>query len=228
MRIVLIPLSLLLSVILSVSVLPVFAHNEIERGDIKVVGGWGFEPPLVGQVNTIVLEVTRISDGSPVANAVAQLETMIQKGGQTEPLEFTPEEEPGHFAAEILPTQTGQYAIVFQGTIAGQTFEGQIEIEDVEDTRLLEFPPTSGGSGNPIPQEILGQLQNIIASLGQQVEDATTKAAGAVEASQEAVQASEELKVSADRAYIFGMVGVGLGVAGVAIGVIALSKKTQI
>jgi hypothetical protein len=52
------------------------AHNECERGDIRVEGGWVNEPPLVGQLNGIELEITRISSNQTITNALAQLDSL--------------------------------------------------------------------------------------------------------------------------------------------------------
>ena len=201
------------------------AHEEIERGDVRIVGGWTNEPPYVNQINGIELNITRISNGQPINNALAQVDVSMSKGGETKPLEFQPTEEPGLYVAEILPTQTGQYAIAFQGTIAGAAFNGQIEIEDVGNTRLLEFPPA--GSSGGVSDEVLEQLQTVVTDLTAQVDQATTASEEAQQAAQAATESAAEQKVAADRAYLFGMVGVGVGVAGIIIGVVALTRGRE-
>jgi hypothetical protein len=202
---------------------PALAHEVLEQGDIKIVGGWVNEPPLVGQFNGIELTVTRISDGQPIANANSGLDISIKKGTLTRTLDVVPTEELGLYVADIIPTQVGQYAVVFKGTVAGQAIDGQIEIEDVEDTSRFEFPPASGDDNNP-DTVIVEQLREIIAELTSEVDRATTASDEAKEAAQAATESAAELKVSADRAYLFGMVGVGVGVAGVVIGVFAVSR----
>jgi outer membrane murein-binding lipoprotein Lpp len=201
------------------------AHEEIVGGDVKIVGGWTNEPPYVNQINGIELNITRISNGQPINNALAQVDVSMRKGGETKPLEFQPTEEAGHYVAEILPTQTGQYAIMFQGTIAGAAFNGQLEIEDVGNTRLLEFPPASSSGG--VSDEVLEQLQTVITDLTAQVDQATTASEEAQQAAQAATESAAEQKVAADRAYLFGMVGVGVGVAGIIIGVVALTRGRE-
>ena len=201
------------------------AHEEIVRGDVKIVGGWTNEPPYVNQINGIELNITRISNGQPINNALAQVDVSMRKGGETQPLEFQPTEEAGLYLAEILPTQTGQYAIAFQGTIAGAAFNGQLEIEDVGNTRLLEFPPASSSRG--VSDEVLEQLQTVITDLTAQVDQATTASEEAQQAAQAATESAAEQKVAADRAYLFGMVGVGVGVAGIIIGVVALTRGRE-
>jgi hypothetical protein len=217
----------------------VIAHEEVVFGDISIVGGWLDEPPLVNQLNGIVLNITQISNGQPVNNALAQLDITLQKGADTRPLEFQPSEESGVYSSTVLPTQTGQYTVVMRGIIAGQAIDGQIEIEDVEDTARFTFPTaattttttttTSGGSGNnQIPQELIEQLQTVITDLTAQVEEANVVAQEADNATQSIAESIEELKMSADRAYLFSLIGVGAGAAGIAVGVVALSRREKI
>jgi hypothetical protein len=219
---------------------PVLAHEEVVFGDIRIVGGWENEPPLVNQLNGIVLMISQVSNGQPVNNALAQLDITLQKGAESIPLNFQPTEEAGAYTATILPTQTGQYAIVMRGTVAGQAINGQIEIEDVEDTARFTFPPvestdgssssssSSNSSSNQIPQGLIEQLQIVIADLTAQVEQSNVAAQEANNATQSITGSIEELKTSADRAYLFSLIGVGAGTAGIAIGVAALSRREKI
>lgn len=225
MNIALLLASALVLSIFASSLRPAMAHEEIVQGDIKIVGGWVNEPPVVGQFNGIELKITRVSDSQPINNALAQLDVSIKKGAPTKSLDFQPQEEPGSYAAEILPTQTGQYMVVMRGTIAGQTIDGQIEIQDVSDTAVFAFPPST--SGGPIQQEVIDQLQTVISDLASQVDEANIVAEDAKTAAADASKASADLKMAADRAYLFGMIGVGVGVAGIAIGIAALSRREK-
>src|SRR6185295_17001038 len=189
---------------------PALAHVAMISGNISIVGGWVDEPPLVGQFNGIELDITRVSDGQPITNAVAQLDISVEKGTLTRSLDFLPQEEPGIYVAEILPTQTGQYSVVIKGTVAGQAIDGQIEIEDVEDTARFNFPPASNNSSE-IPQEVVEQLQTVISDLSSQVTEAKIAANEAKNAAATATETSADLKMSADRAYLFGIIGVGVG-----------------
>ena len=208
------------------------AHEEVVVGNISIVGGWLDEPPLVSQLNGIVLIITNASNGEPINNAVAQLEVTMQKGTESRPLEFVPAEEAGTYTATVLPTQTGQYAIAMRGTIAGQAIDGQIQIEDVEDTARFNFPPsattTDSGGGNQIPQGLVEQLQVVITDLTAQVEEANIGAQNANNATQGIMESIEELRISADRAYLFSLIGVGAGVAGIAIGAVVMSRREKI
>jgi hypothetical protein len=213
---------------------PVLAHEEIVIGNIRIVTGWVNEPPLVNQLNGIVVTITNVSNDQPINNALAQLDITVNKGTENKSLDFQPTEEAGVYTATLLPTQTGQYTAVMRGMIAGQTIDAQIEIEDVEDTARFTFPSastntsTSTSGSNQIPQELVEQLQTVITDLTAQVEEANIAAEDAYNATQGVTESVEELKMSADRAYLFSMIGVGAGVAGIAIGVVALSRKEKI
>jgi hypothetical protein len=223
--------TLLLS-FLALNTTSVIAHEEVEVGNIRIVGGWVEEPPLVNQLNGIVMIITNASNGQPINNAVAQLEVTLQKGTEGRPLEFQPAEEAGTYTARVLPTQTGQYAIVMRGTIAGQAIDRQMQIEDVEDTARFNFPPAtttgSGGGGNQIPQGLVEQLQVVISDLTTQVEEANIESQDANNATQGIMESIEDLRISADRAYLFSLIGVGAGVAGIAIGAVAMSRREKI
>jgi hypothetical protein len=219
MKIVL-PALALLVLLAAFNFAPASAHVDVEQGDIHIETGWGTEPPLLGQLNTIIVHVTRISDDKPVTNALAQAEISIKKGATIRSLDFEPQEEPGLYAAPILPTQTGQYVVVLKGTIGSQAFDREVEIEDVEDTARVAFPPSTGG----VSDETLRQLQTVIADLTQQVDEANIAASEA----KEAAGSAAELKTAVDSAYLFGMIGIGVGVAGIAIGVAAMSRREKV
>ncbi|HEY7507577.1 MAG TPA: hypothetical protein VH677_00485 [Nitrososphaera sp.] len=204
----------------ALSLRPAFAHNEAEVGDIRIIGGWENEPPLLGQFNAIYIQVERISDGSPVTNAFSSTDVNIVKGGESKALEVLPAEEAGVYLADIIPTQLGQYAITFQGTISGQQVNTQIEIEDVEDSRSLNFPE-SGDTGTGVPQGFVDEMRAVISDLTTQIDSANT----AAEEARDAAQAAAEIKAEADRAYLVGIVGIGVGVAGIAIAAVALRKS---
>jgi hypothetical protein len=200
---------------------PALAHTTVKQGDVQIEAGWGTEPPLVGQLNTVILEVTRISDGKPITNALAQADISVTKGATAKPLDFQPQEEPGLYAATILPTQTGQISLVIKGTIGGQAFDQAVKIEDAEDTARFNFPPASNGG---ISDEAIKQLQTVITDLTEQVDEANIAANEA----KDAAGSAAELKTAVDSAYLFGMIGIGVGVAGIAIGVAALSRREKV
>jgi hypothetical protein len=219
-KVVLLPLAFLV-LLAAFNFAPALAHTTIKHGDVQVEVGWGNEPALVNQLNTITIEVTKISDGKPIANALAQADISVAKGAVVKPLDFLPQEESGIYAATISPTQTGQLSVTIKGTIGGQAFDETAKIEDVEDTKLVEFPQTIGDGVSP---DLIKQIQTVISDLTEQVDEANIVAKEA----KSAAQSSTELKTAVDSAYLFGMIGIGVGVAGIAIGVAALSRREKV
>jgi hypothetical protein len=108
-----------------------------------------------------------------------------------------------------------------KGTIAGEAVDGQVQIEDVEDTARFAFPPASNGG---ITDEAIKQLQTVITDLTEQVNEANIAANEA----KDGAESAAELKTAVDSAYLFGMIGIGVGVAGIAIGVAAMSRKEKV
>lgn len=219
--------ALMLAIPFLFSALPAFAHNETEVGDIRIVGGWGIEPPLMGQLNTIELEVTRISDGTPVTNAFSSADVNVKKGGVEKPLDLRPTEEPGVYEADIIPTLRGLYAVTISGNIAGQAIDSQLEIEDVDDPRKIQFPE-AGDTDQGVPQGFIDETRRVISDLTVQVQDAKSAAQDASEAASSAAGTAGEVKAAADMAYLVGIVGIGVGVAGIAIGAVALSRRARV
>ena len=197
------------------------AHIKKNFGSIDVVVGWGTEPALAGQLNTVIVEITTASDSKPVLNAVSQLQATIKKGADTKSLDLLPQEQEGAYGAQVIPSQIGAYELVLNGTVSGQAVAGSIPLDTVADSKELNFPP--GGSSS-VDSGVIDQFKTAIADLTTQVDDAKASADQAVTAA----KAAQDIKASADQAFMFGMIGVGIGVAGIALAVIALSRKEKV
>lgn len=213
------------------AVRPAYAHTATKAGDINMEVGWGTEPPLVGQMNTITVEVTKISDGKPVANAFADAKVTVIKGGDSKDLEVLPGEQEGLYVAQIIPTQLGQITVDISGTISGQKVDNKVQVEDVEDVKTLTFPVSSGssspGSGDSqgVPQGFVDQVRSVVSDLTTKIDNATNSAQNASNLAQQSSQDINSLKSQADRSYLVGMTGIGVGVAGIAVAVRALARN---
>lgn len=84
-----------------------FAHQTMNFSGIDIEAGWGNEPSLAGQLNTVIVGVSNASDSKPVPNAVEQLQATIKKGGETKTLDLLPQEQEGLYGAELIPGQIG-------------------------------------------------------------------------------------------------------------------------
>jgi hypothetical protein len=124
----------------------VFAHESVTVGDYTVEIGWVNEPPLVGQQNAIVVNVSTTSDEQPVED-VSALTVTVAYGGQNKTLTLQPlgEDTPGQFVAPILPTVPGQYTVSLGGKLGETDVKVDVEPEEVEAADVLQFPSAASG-----------------------------------------------------------------------------------
>jgi hypothetical protein len=120
----------------------VLAHESITVGDYTIEVGWLSEPPIVGQHNAFVLNVSRKSDGQPVED-ISSLTLTISYGGQEKSLtpEHVNELSHGQFMAPVVPTVPGQYTLIIGGRLDETTFvDVHMEPEEVQPADTLAFP----------------------------------------------------------------------------------------
>src|SRR5215208_2583766 len=117
------------------------AHESITVGDYTLKVGWLGEPPIVGQQNAIVVNVSTNSDEQPVED-VSDLTVTVSYGGQDKTLTLQPlgEDTPGHFVAPILPTVPGEYTVILGGLLGDTAVEAETHVEEVQPADTLQFP----------------------------------------------------------------------------------------
>jgi hypothetical protein len=233
--------------ICSIYIAQAFAHETFSFGNLSITPGWEVEPPLINQLNSIEINITRNeAEGNSVAvrNAFSNLDASIKSGGLTKPLDFEPQEESaGLYRAIILPTQVGSYSIVLIGRIDSQTINSELRIEDVDDTAKLAFPlleseGSSAAPGGPGLEETSAsqpgssmmqvrsqQLSPLLSDLTRQINSSTDTAIRAEKTSEKTRNALEHLEGSVERAYVFGFVSMGTGISGIIIGAFALTRN---
>jgi len=130
----------------------VLAHESITVGDYTIEIGWVSEPPIVGQQNAIVVNVSTTSDNEPVED-VFGLTVAVSYGGQNKILTLQPlgEDTPGQFIAPILPTVPGQYTVNLGGKLGDTDVKADVQPEEVEAADVLAFPAAAASdqSANP-------------------------------------------------------------------------------
>src|SRR5215210_2521858 len=117
-------------------------HVTKQFGNIQVVAGWSTEPPLVGEMNDILVEVRNGTgdNATAVRNALANIDISLKYGGLTKPIDFEPSEEEGQYLSPIIPTRlAGPYIVVLKGNIQGQSIDDEIQIEDVRAKKSCLF-----------------------------------------------------------------------------------------
>ena len=194
----------------------VYAHTTIEVGPYEIEVGWQDEPPVVGILNAITIDIREPGDVEGVSmgitNAFRNLDATIVSGGASKVLDINTDPRPGHYYAKIIPTKTGSLEIKLQGEINGVKINDIIPIEDVESTSVLDFPARSGSSSG---QEV-SALKNAVTSLQKDVSSIKLQVGG--------IDTSSG-NFDAETAYNFGVFGISLGAAGVILAIIAMVKR---
>ena len=190
-----------------------YAHTTIQVDPYEIEVGWQDEPPVVGILNAITIDVREpgsvegVSTG--ITNAFKKLEASVVSGGASKVLDVNTDPQPGHYYAKIIPTKTGSLQLKLKGEINGVQIDTVIPIEDVESTSVLDFPPTSSSSSG---QEVAA-LKNAVTSLQKDI--SLIKAQGSVTSTDS----------DGGTTYNFAVFGLSLGAAGVILAIIAMVKR---
>lgn len=145
----------------------VYGHTEIKVGNYTLEGGWSIEPPLINNLNEIVISV--LENDSPVRNAMKDLSISINYGGINKKLNFIPSEESaGLYLADIIPSKLGTYSLNLKGAIGTQSINNDIQIEEVEDVKKLTFPISEGSTSL---ENIGKQITPIMKDLASQIDE---------------------------------------------------------
>ena len=193
-----------------------YAHTTIEVDPYEIEVGWQDEPPVVGILNAITIDVRDPGDVEGafmgIINAFKNLQATVVSGGASKVLDINTDPRPGHYYAKIIPTKIGSLEIKLQGEINGVKINNMIPIEDVENTSILDFPATSGSSSG---QEVTA-IKNAVTSLQKDVSSIKSQVGG--------IDTSSG-NFDAETAYNFGVFGISLGAAGVILAIIAMVKR---
>jgi len=194
----------------------VYAHTTIEVGPYEIEVGWQDEPPVVGILNAITIEIREPGDVEGVSmgipNAFKNLQASVVSGGASKVLDINRDPRPGHYYAKIIPTKIGSLELKLEGEINGVKINNVIPIEDVESTSVLDFPITSSSSSG---QEVAA-LKNAVTSIQKDVSSIKSQVGGID---------TNSGNFDAEAAYNFGVFGMSLGAAGVILAIIAMVKR---
>ena len=144
----------------------VSAHETITAGDYEIEIGWLNEPPIVGEKNAIVLNVSDTSGGQSVED-ISSLTVILSYGNQRKPLTFHPlgEDTPGQFMAPILPTVPGEYEVIVSGSLGDTAVDAQTHVEEVQPIDTLAFPSVDSAT-QPAGTDWLVWLSILIGLIG--------------------------------------------------------------
>ena len=215
----------------------VYAHITKNFGNIKVEVGWSNEPPLVGLLNNVIVQVNQTSGKNtqtPIINALASMDIAVKYGGVTKPLDFVPSEDTeGMYNGQMIPTRPGTYSLVLNGTIQDQKFNSEIPLDLVESTQKLNFPDSGGVSSGGIgvsntaaaSNNIGPQLQGIVSQLANDIDSTKGSVDTLAKTSANTQKAIQDIRGTNDRLYMIGLGGVGASVVGIIIAATALSRR---
>ncbi len=150
--------SLLATALLFISYQVVLAHTPVTVGDYTIEIGWVNEPPIVGQQNAIVVNVSTTKDNKPVED-VSGLTVAVSYGGQNKTLTLQPlgEDTPGQFVAPVLPTIPGQYTVNLGGKLGSTDVKADVQPEEVQASDVIAFPSVAA-SGQSATSGIMNWL----------------------------------------------------------------------
>jgi hypothetical protein len=242
-KVAFLPVTLLMLIVLLVfsfsNAKTAYAHITKNFGNIQVEVGWSNEPPLVGELNNVIVQVNQTSgknSQTPVINALASMDIVVKYGGVTKPLDFVPSEETeGLYNGQMIPTRVGSYSLVLNGTIQDQKIiNAEIPLDLVESKQKLNFPDSGNSAGGTDTttastaasnNNIGPQLQGIVSQLANDIDSTKDTIDTLAKTNADTQKSIQDLKNTNDRLYMIGLGGVGAGIAGIVIAAAALSRK---
>ena len=132
--------ALIVSMVLGGVVRTVFAHEVTEVGAYALTAAWEIEPVIVGERNTIVIDIMR--DNRPIPKEEARLNIVMESEGEERPIAAAPLDSGTTLRYKItfIPTAVGEYLLHLNGTLGDDALEVTISPEPVNRADILEFP----------------------------------------------------------------------------------------
>jgi hypothetical protein len=225
-KIILVIGSFLLSLIVFIGHSDVsFAHTSKAFGNTTVEVGWLSEPPLVSDLNSITLQVSKGVGGNqtPVLNALSNLSSSVKFGTMTKQLDFQPSPTTdGGYEAKIIPTRVGPYSVLLQGDIKGQKVDSEFKIEDIESKGTLSFPDSSIDNTNT--NNMNEQFQDVMSKLSNDVQSSRNDLNISQKKMTDIQESINGLQKNLNSSYLILMTALGIGIAGVVMAAYLLNK----
>ena len=194
------------------SIQAVYGHTKIQVGNYTIEAGWSIEPPLINNLNDVVIFI--FENDSPVRNAMKDLSININYGGINKKLNFVPSEESaGQYLADIIPSKLGTYSINLKGVIGTQNINNDIQIEDVEDVKKFTFPIVSEGSSSL--ENIGKQITPIMNDLSNQIEETKEQVNSTKELIQKMNNENNSIKSEIERTNLLSYIATGLSISAI-------------
>ena len=138
---------------------PAEAHTHVTVEPYNFTVGWREEPPFVGVVNGLDLEVAWHANGTAVLRAHRDLNATLTKGSSsTSPILLPQFGRDGWYTFDVIPTEAGVYRVRIHGNLNGTPIDFPAELQEVRPASSVEFP-----RANPTPGELQGQVTLLLA-----------------------------------------------------------------
>jgi len=118
------------------------AHTKVNAGPYDIEIGWLNEPPIIGQMNAIVVNISDHASGTASKDDVSGLTVTVSYGGQSKILTLQPlgEDTPGQYVAPMLPTIPGLYTVDVTGKLGAADVKVEVQPEEVQSIAAVQFP----------------------------------------------------------------------------------------
>ncbi len=116
----------------------VLAHERVAVGPYVMIVGWQIEPPIVGERNALIVEITE--DEVPVTGVEATLDVELVYATETFRANLNPTGAPGLYTVDIFPTVRGQYGVHLFGSLGETAVDVTVEPEEVFPGSRIQFP----------------------------------------------------------------------------------------
>ncbi|MFI5262384.1 MAG: hypothetical protein ACHQZR_07515 [Candidatus Limnocylindrales bacterium] len=127
------------------TVVPVFAHQQVDFGPYHLEIGFIDEPVYVGNKSGLEFDVFKGTD--PVAGLEKTLKAQVIYQGQSRDLDIQPETDDSNnfYRAYFIPTAAGPYTFHIYGAIEGTAFDQSYTssptgFDEVQDAAPGQFP----------------------------------------------------------------------------------------
>jgi hypothetical protein len=126
------------------------AHTTVNAGNYAIEVGWVDEPPIIGQRNAVVVNVSDTTAADKEVD-ISKLVVSVTYGGQTKALTLQPlsEDAKNQYIAPILPMIAGQYTVQLRGQVGdGTNVNLDVQPEEVVASDTLAFPSAKSNGGS--------------------------------------------------------------------------------
>ncbi len=210
----------------------IYAHTSKIFGNITLEVGWLNEPPLAGDLNSVILQVQKGPEENlkPVFNALANTNLSIKYGTLTKDMDFVPSEiGNGVYESKIIPTRPGSsYSITITGDISGQKINTEIPLDNIENKQVFLFPDDTLASSAPSSGPLSSTIQAVLSQLSSNIQSTQ----GGLDLIGKDLQSTKSeisnFDSNLNKIYFITLGSIGIGLAGLVIAALSLSRRTKI